>query len=303
MNSDILKTGNCPDKIASCKLERTRVSEADNILGLPFVTLDKGFVRLIDYMGTDSSIVQAARVSYGKGTKTASSDRALIAYLMRKNHTSPFEQVELKFHIKVPMYIGEQILRHRTANVNKISARYSEMEEEFYLPDAARLGKQSTKNKQSTDLENTLNSDEASNMLDLMLKSFSYSYNYYHSLLEKGLSREIARGVLSHALYTEMYWKIDLRNLFHFLKLRLAPPAQLEIQKVAEVIGELTRIVAPIAYSHFEEYIKRPTMIRETDRIDVLVQEMQKRYALAHSSGDEEESAICKDILIMLKAA
>ncbi|MFQ5454304.1 MAG: FAD-dependent thymidylate synthase, partial [Candidatus Zixiibacteriota bacterium] len=203
--------------------------EADILLDKEFKILDYGFVRLIDYMGSDESIVQAARVSYGAGTKKLSEDRGLIRYLMRQKHTTPFEMVELKFHVKLPIFVARQWIRHRSANVNEYSGRYSIMKEEFYLPAADDIRFQSTVNKQGRS-DKDVPDELKAKLLDYLKQSQKEAYVNYSRFVEEGLARELARINLPLSLYTEWYWKIDLHNLFHFLRLRMDPHAQKEIQ-------------------------------------------------------------------------
>jgi thymidylate synthase (FAD) len=224
------------------------------LLGKEIPCLDKGFVRLIDVMGDDSSIVQAARVSYGKGTKTVRQDRELIRYLLRHRHTSPFEMVELKFHVKLPIFVARQWIRHRTANVNEYSGRYSEMKDEFYLPAPDQLRIQSKTNRQGRS-EEILPDEIASEILNQMKNTEEGLFKEYQGLLEKDLTRELARINLPLSTYTEWYWKIDLHNLFHFLKLRLEEHAQYEIRVYAEKIAEILKIIVPMSYEAFEDYI------------------------------------------------
>lgn len=218
-----------------------------------FKVLDHGFVRLVDYMGSDAAIVQAARVSYGEGTKKVSEDRALIRYLMRRRHTSPFEMVEFKFHIKLPIFVARQWIRHRTANVNEYSGRYSVMKEEFYIPEAKDIRFQSTVNKQSRS-EEEVPDELKRRFIDFLKRTHAASYEEYQRLIDDGLARELARIGLPLSLYTEWYWKIDLHNLFHFLRLRLDPHAQLEIRQYAHVMAEMVKIVCPMAYEAFMDY-------------------------------------------------
>jgi len=224
----------------------------NNNLVLEYKCLDHGFVRLVDWMGDDSSIVQAARVSYGKGTKSVSEDTALIRYLMRNLHTSPFEMVEFKFHVKLPIFVARQWIRHRTANVNEYSGRYSEMPDEFYLPEPDQLRLQSTLNKQGRG-ETTIN--HSSEVISRMKLTQEKLFQEYSELLSTGLAREIARINLPLSNYTEWYWKIDLHNLFHFLRLRLDSHAQYEIRVYAEAIAKIIKQIVPIAYQAFEDYI------------------------------------------------
>jgi thymidylate synthase (FAD) len=224
------------------------------IIGKEFACLDKGFVRLIDIMGDDSSIVQAARVSYGKGTKSIREDRALIRYLMRHSHTSPFEMVELKFHVRLPIFVARQWIRHRTANVNEYSGRYSEMTDDFYLPEKSQIRTQSEVNRQGRSDEK-ISENAAEQVLKSMENSQNQSYSEYKNYIELGVAREIARINLPLSSYTEWYWKIDLHNLFRFLKLRLDPHAQFEIRVYAEVIASILKQIVPISYEAFEDYL------------------------------------------------
>ncbi len=227
--------------------------EADALLDKEFKVLDHGFVRLVDYMGTDESIVQAARVSYGKGTKKISEDRGLIRYLMKNMHTSPFEMVEFKFHIKLPIFVARQWIRHRTANVNEYSGRYSVMPEEFYLPRQEDICFQAIDNKQGRS-EKAIPPELQKEFIAYLKKSQRDTFEGYSRFLEAGLAREIARINLPLAIYTEWYWKIDLHNLFHFLKLRLDKHAQREIRAYAETMADIVKTVCPIAYEAFMDY-------------------------------------------------
>ena len=234
-------------------MAHTTNEAAEQLLDKEFKVLDHGFVRLVDYMGTDASIVQAARVSYGAGTKKVSEDRGLIRYLMRHRHTSPFEMVEFKFHVKLPIFVARQWIRHRTANVNELSGRYSVMKEEFYVPPSESIGSQSKDNKQGRALEGV--PDELkSKFVDWLNSTQGDIYAKYDELVEEGLARELARINLPLSLYTEWYWKIDLHNLFHFLKLRLDKHAQLEIRLYAEVMANMVKSACPMAYEAFEDY-------------------------------------------------
>lgn len=228
--------------------------ELKDIIDKEFKVLDKGFVRLIDVMGDDAAIVQAARVSYGKGTKTLNEDRGLIRYLLRHKHTTPFEMVEFKFHIKVPIFIARQWIRHRTANVNEYSGRYSEMKDEFYLPDLEQIRPQSTMNKQGRGDE-MLEENVAADIRKTLLNSQVKLFDEYKDVLDKGLSRELARINLPLSNYTEWYWKIDLHNLFHFLRLRMDSHAQYEIQEYGKVMGQIVKQVVPYAWEAYEDYI------------------------------------------------
>ncbi|MCR4941080.1 MAG: FAD-dependent thymidylate synthase [Treponemataceae bacterium] len=231
------------------------VPEAEKILDKEFPVLNHGFVRLVDYMGGDSRIVQSARVSYGEGTKTVREDAGLIDYLLRHQHTSPFEQVVLTFHVKMPIFVARQWIRHRMARVNEISGRYSIMRDEFYLPADMDVAKQSTDNKQGRSTE-VVTHKYAAEVQEKLEKGQAQAYADYSELVESGLARELARVNLPLSLYTEMYWQIDLHNLFHFLKLRLDSHAQKEIRDYADVILDITRAVAPLATSSFENYMR-----------------------------------------------
>lgn len=218
--------------------------------------LDHGFVRVIDYLGNDSSIVQAARVSYGSGTKKARGDEGLIRYLMRHRHSTPFEMCEIKLHVKLPIFVARQWIRHRTANVNEYSARYSILDREFYIPEAATLAAQSTSNAQGRD--EILPENEAKAVISYLKSHSEASYDGYKKMLtdegKLGLARELARMNLPANIYTQWYWKIDLHNLFRFISLRADTHAQYEIRAYADVIGQLTKRWVPIAWRAFSDY-------------------------------------------------
>lgn len=228
--------------------------KAEEILDKEFKVLNHGFVRLVDYMGGDDAIVQAARVSYGKGTKTVSEDRTLIRYLMRHQHTTPFEMVEFKFHVKLPIFVARQWIRHRTANVNEYSGRYSIMPEEFYIPDETAIKFQSKSNKQGRDSEE-VPPEIRKRVLDILIEEQKSAFSGYQEMLDQNIARELARINLPLSLYTQWYWKIDLHNLFHFLKLRLDKTAQYEIRVYAEKMAEIVKSVVPLAYEAFEDYV------------------------------------------------
>lgn len=228
--------------------------EVAALLGKEFRCLDKGFVLLIDVMGDDAAIVQAARVSYGEGTRSVSDDRKLIRYLMRHRHTSPFEMVEFKFHIKLPIFVARQWIRHRTANVNEYSGRYSIMRQEFYLPEPEQLRPQSALNKQGR-AEEPLPPDLAEQLVTRLRQTQNRLYAEYQELLQHNLARELARINLPLSLYTEWYWKIDLHNLFHFLQLRMDEHAQYEIRLYAHTIADIVKVVVPLAWEAFEDYV------------------------------------------------
>lgn len=228
--------------------------EVQALLGKEFRCLDKGFVRLIDVMGDDSAIVQAARVSYGSGTKKVHEDRGLIRYLMRHLHTTPFEMVEFKFHVKLPIFVARQWIRHRTANVNEYSGRYSEMKDEFYVPEPDQVRAQSAMNKQGR-ADTAFDADQAEKIRTSMQQTQDMLYGQYQELLSTDLAREIARINLPVSNYTEWYWKTDLHNLFHFLRLRIDPHAQYEIRVFGEAMAEIVKAAVPLAYEAFEDYI------------------------------------------------
>ncbi|MDF3856138.1 FAD-dependent thymidylate synthase [Paracoccus sp. P2] len=218
--------------------------------------LDHGLVRVIDYMGDDGAITQAARVSYGRGTKSVSNDEGLIRYLMRHWHSTPFEMCEVKFHVKLPVFVARQWIRHRTANVNEYSARYSILDREFYIPAPEHLAAQSTVNNQGRG--QVLEGDEAARVLDILREDAMRSYDHYEAMLsqegQQGLARELARMNLPANVYTQWYWKVDLHNLFHFLRLRADAHAQYEIRAYAQTMCGIVRDWVPFAYAAFEDY-------------------------------------------------
>ena len=222
----------------------------------PAPVLDHGFVRVVDYMGDDAAICQAARVSYGKGTKSVSNDTGLIRYLMRHWHSTPFEMCEVKFHVKLPVFVARQWIRHRTANVNEYSARYSILDREFYIPRAQDLAAQSTTNNQGRG--DVLTGEEAERVLRILKDDAGRAYDHYEEMIgqegQQGLARELARMNLPANIYTQWYWKVDLHNLFHFLRLRADAHAQYEIRVYADAICEMVKDWVPAAYGAFEDY-------------------------------------------------
>ena len=232
------------------------VPEAEAILDKEYPVLDKGFVRLVDYFGGDQRIVQSARVSYGEGTKSVSQDGALIDYLLRHQHTSPFEQVVMTFHVKMPIFVARQWVRHRTGRMNEVSGRYSIMKDEFYVPAEDKVSPQSTDNKQGRATE-AFDKDTADKIISKLEEGQKAAYESYNELIDSGLAREIARINLPLSLYTEFYWEMDLHNLFHFLKLRLDSHAQYEIRVYAEVILEICKKVAPMATESFINHMNQ----------------------------------------------
>ena len=218
--------------------------------------LDHGFVRVIDYMGDDAAICQAARVSYGKGTKSVQNDVGLIRYLMRHWHSTPFEMCEIKLHVKLPVFVARQWIRHRTANVNEYSARYSILDREFYIPEVDSLASQSVVNNQGRG--RVLQGAEAARVLEILKTDSNRAYDNYEAMISEdgqdGLARELARMNLPANIYTQWYWKVDLHNLFHFLRLRADAHAQYEIRVYADVICDMVRDWVPAAYGAFEDY-------------------------------------------------
>ena len=246
------------------RTRRVTVAAMEEVLYQPSAVLDHGFVRVVDYMGDDGAIVQAARVSYGKGTRQNQDDAGLIRYLMRHRHTTPFEMCEVKFHVKLPIFVARQWIRHRTANVNEYSARYSLLDREYYLPAPEQICTQSPANHQGR--AKPLGPEEAAEVLRILRDDAEHTYaNYQHMLNEDddgnpidsgrdGLARELARMNLTLNTYTQWYWKIDLHNLLHFLGLRADHHAQYEIRVYAEAILDLVRRWVPITCAAFEDY-------------------------------------------------
>jgi thymidylate synthase (FAD) len=226
---------------------------AEELLDVELKVHKHGFVRLVDYMGSDQSIVQAARVSYGAGTKSVREDRGLIRYLMRHEHTTPFEMVVLKFHIKAPIFVCRQWLRHRTASVNEESGRYSIMKEEFHEPEWGDVGFQSKDNKQGR-ASDEVPPEVVERFLSHLKADRDNAYTHYQEFLEDNVARELARIVLPLSLYSQFYWEMNLHNLFHFLRLRMDAHAQKEIRDFANQVAVCVQAVAPIAWEAFEEY-------------------------------------------------
>jgi thymidylate synthase (FAD) len=236
----------------------------EQVLYQAIPVLDHGFVRVIDYMGDDNAVVQAARVSYGKGTKKVSEDKGLIHYLMRHRHSTPFEMCEIKFHVKLPIFVARQWIRHRTANVNEYSARYSILDREFYIPAPEQLAAQSAANRQGRG--DVLTGAEAARVLDILKQDSTTAYDHYAEMLneseagetvdaeKQGLARELARMNLSLNFYTQWYWKIDLYNFMHFLSLRADPHAQYEIRVYADAMLDVLRKWVPLTAEAFEQH-------------------------------------------------
>jgi len=244
---------------------RRAVSPAlEDMLYRAVPVLDHGFVRVIDYMGDDAAVVQAARVSYGRGTRQVSQDAGLINYLMRHRHSTPFEMCEIKYHVKLPIFVARQWIRHRTANVNEYSARYSILDKEFYIPAQEHLSAQSTNNRQGRG--DVLEGEEAARVMQLLREDSERAYEHYEEMLNEGpdgepldpersgLARELARMNLSLNFYTQWYWKTDLHNLMHFLSLRADSHAQYEIRVYADAMMESMRAWVPLCAAAFEQY-------------------------------------------------
>ncbi|MDA9947943.1 FAD-dependent thymidylate synthase [Paracoccaceae bacterium] len=228
--------------------------------------LDHGFIRVVDYMGDDVAICQAARVSYGKGTKSVQNDEGLIRYLMRHWHSTPFEMCEVKLHVKLPVFVARQWIRHRTANVNEYSARYSILDREFYIPAPEHIAAQSVVNNQGRG--EALTGAEAARVLDILKTDSERSYNNYQAMIsddgQRGLARELARMNLPANIYTQWYWKVDLHNLLHFLRLRADAHAQYEIRVYADAICSVVADWVPFAYAAFEDYRLGGATLSET---------------------------------------
>ena len=284
-------------RLSNFETRRPTVSELEEIMFKPLPVLDHGFVRIIDYMGDDAAIVQAARVSYGKGTTKVSDDAGLLNYLLRHRHSTPFEMCEIKYHIKLPIFIARQWIRHRTANVNEYSARYSVLDREFYIPDQVNLATQSKSNRQGRG--EVLEGKEAAAVLDLLRDDAENNYNHYVEMLNEdesgqiidetrdGLSRELARMNLTLNTYTQWYWKIDLHNLLHFLSLRADEHAQYEIRVYAEAIMETVKRWCPITYDAFIDH--RINSVTLSGKAIQVIKKMIDGVSI-----DQEESGLSK---------
>ena len=245
---------------------RACVPALEEVLYQPLPVLDHGFVRVIDYMGDDAAVVQAARVSYGRGTRKVQEDEGLLRYLLRHRHTTPFEMCEIKYHVKLPIFVARQWIRHRTANVNEYSGRYSILDREFYVPAPEHLAAQSRSNRQGRGA--VLEGEEAAEALEILKRDATRAYDDYERLLNEradgslidegrsGLARELARMNLPVNFYTQWYWKTDLHNLLHFLMLRADPHAQYEIRAFAEAMLETLRRWVPLTCRAFEDYVR-----------------------------------------------
>ncbi|MCA8932701.1 MAG: FAD-dependent thymidylate synthase [Rhodospirillaceae bacterium] len=281
-------------RAATATTRRPTVPAMEDILFQRLPVLDHGFVRVVDYMGDDAAVVQAARVSYGRGTKQVSQDAGLIRYLMRHWHTTPFEMCEIKLHVKLPIFVARQWIRHRTANVNEYSARYSIMDREFYLPAPDQVAAQSSANRQGRG--DGFQPDEAAQVIDLLRQDAERCYADYLWLLNEdegeapeadrpGLARELARMNLTLNTYTQWYWKTDLHNLMHFLRLRADPHAQYEIRVYAEVIADILQRWVPITAEAFRDYRLEAEQISRTG-LDVI------RRMLAGEAVDQKASGM-----------
>ena len=277
------------------KTLRVTSPSLESILYKPFKVLDSGFIRVIDYMGDDSAIVQSARVSYGEGTKKVSNDKGLIRYLMKNWHTTPFEMCEIKFHIKLPIFIARQWIRHRTANVNEYSARYSILDKEFYIPRPEHMSSQSSTNKQGRGTN--LSKKDTEKFIKILKDDADRNYKHYENMLnenqsgeiinddKEGLSRELARINLTLNTYTQWYWKIDLHNLLHFLFLREDPHAQYEIQAYAEIIlNKIVKRCVPHTYNSFKEFQLESYNLSKT-AIEVIKKKLKGQKITFEKSG------------------
>jgi len=257
-----------PEAAATTPTRRPTVPALDEMIGEKIPVLDHGFLALVDYMGDDQAIVQAARVSYGRGTKRAREDRGLIRYLLRHHHTTPFEMCEIKVHVKLPIFVARQMIRTRTANINEYSGRYSILDREFYVPDASVLASQSSSNRQGRG--DAVSPERAKQVLDMLKQDALTAYDHYENMLggpsetqttgeqrgeeTEGIARELARINLPVSFYTQWYWKIDLHNLLRFIALRADAHAQYEIRVYAEALASLVKLWVPDAYEAFVDY-------------------------------------------------
>ena len=256
---------------ATATTRRATVAGLEAILFQPIPVLDKGFVRVVDYMGDDAAVVQGARVSYGRGTRQVQSDRGLIRYLMRHRHTTPFELAELKIHVRAPIFVTRQWFRHRTASINEYSARYSVLEREFYIPDIGSVASQSASNRQGRG--ETMAPDAAARVVEMLRDDAARCYDNYLWMLNEGedgaspdpsrasVARELARINLPVGIYTQFYWKVNLWNLLRFLSLRADPHAQAEIRVYAEAILEVVKAWVPNVCDAYEDYVANATSL------------------------------------------
>jgi thymidylate synthase (FAD) len=278
----------------SAPTRRPVAAALEQVLYQALPVLDHGFVRVIDYMGDDAAVVQAARVSYGKGTKKVSEDKGLIHYLMRHRHSTPFEMCEIKFHVKLPIFVARQWIRHRTANVNEYSARYSILDREFYIPAPEQLAAQSAANRQGRG--DVLTGAEAARVLDILKQDSTTAYDHYAEMLneseagetidaeKQGLARELARMNLSLNFYTQWYWKIDLHNFMHFLSLRADPHAQYEIRVYADAMLDVLRKWVPLTAEAFEQHRLHATTLSK-NALDAIKRMLKGETVTLETSG------------------
>jgi thymidylate synthase (FAD) len=245
-------------------MPRSDNPEADALIDKEFPVLDKGFVILVDYVGGDDRVVQAARVSYGEGTKSYRQNRGLIDYLIRNDHTSPFEQVSLTFHVKMPIFVARKWVRHRTAKINEISGRYSVLKDEFYVPESSHISVQSDDNKQGRSSE-PVDPETAERVRQVLAHGQESAYETYQELIQSDIARELARINLPLSTYTEWYWTMDLHNLFRFLRLRMDPHAQYEIRAYADVLFRIAQAVCPISSAAFEDHVLGSVRFSKTE--------------------------------------
>ncbi|RME95966.1 MAG: FAD-dependent thymidylate synthase [Alphaproteobacteria bacterium] len=283
-----------PEQLAEIEAQRGMARETlrtvapgmEKHLYTAYPVLDHGFVRVIDYMGDDAAICQAARVSYGRGTKSVQNDEGLIRYLMRHWHSTPFEMCEVKLHVKLPVFVARQWIRHRTANVNEYSARYSILDREFYIPAPEHVAAQSAVNNQGRG--EVLQGEEAARVLEILKADSTRCYDHYEQMIsqdgQQGLARELARMNLPANVYTQWYWKVDLHNLFHFLRLRADAHAQFEIRVYAEEICKLVADWVPFAYRAFEDY-RMGAVTMSAQMLDCLRRMLKGEAVTQESSG------------------
>ena len=306
------QTGQIAEARAQLRSTARATSEAmEAVLYRPISVLDHGFVRVIDYMGDDSAIVQGARVSYGSGTRQTSDDRNLIRYLMRHRHTTPFELADIKLHVRAPMFVTRQWFRHRTASINEYSARYSILEREFYVPEPQNVAIQSSSNKQGRG--GTANSDHAADVIHRLRDDASRAYDSYSWMLNEdgagnpiddtrlGVARELARITLPVSVYTQFYWKVNLWNLLHFLNLRASPHAQLEIRLYADAILGLVRDWVPLAFEAFRDYVMAGAML-SAQQITLVRQALSGELASGTPSMTRRELRELLELLPELQA-
>lgn len=282
------------------KTRRVVAEGAEKWINKPIEVLDHGFVYLVDYMGDDLSIEQAARTSYGPGTKQASNSTGLIRYLMRHRHTSPIEMVDLKFHLKMPIFVARQWMRHRTASINEMSGRYSVLPDEFYIPSIENINEQSVVNNQGRG--QVISPMKASSIQQTFIADAERAYAHYEQMLHgHNIARETARGNLPVSIYTEFYWKINLHNLLHFLNLRLDSHAQFEIRVYAEALEKIVCDGWPITYGAFSDYVKNAITFSDKEIValsrmlgDLGIESMDAASDLSARERSEFQSKISK---------